>query len=479
MKGDFLEEPELEFGGAARHIDIRFGLMDYGPLDHGTSVAHVPIRVGMIGTAATVEAFSTWIERCGKGIDAKPSRYPTLFPRFPGFALDGPFRSEIQMGGRLSSVVPQRAIADLLKAPAESATHDSARVLVDHARTLSESANPDVIVIAPPRELFDYLDGLPDVHVGNDDQRGRLPDLHDLVKAGGMFTGVPIQFVRPETYDERQRPKQRRRSWLVSSKQDEATRAWNIHTALYYKAGGIPWRLARDPRELTACFVGVSFYWSVEGDRLLTSVAQIFNERGDGMILRGGPAEVDKNDRTPYLSGGDAQTLLAGALAAYRREHQTSPARIVIHKSARVVPDELAGFRAAADASHVDSLDVLSLGERTGMRLFRRAAYPPLRGTRLSLDGDTDLLYTRGSVDFFRTYPGMYVPSPVLLRYHAIEQTPRQLASEILALTKMNWNNTNFDGALPITLRAARQVRDILKHVGPGDVVQARYGFYM
>ena len=31
----------------------------------------------------------------------------------------------------------------------------------------------------------------------------------------------------------------------------EATRAWNIHTALYYKAGGIPWRLVRDAAELT------------------------------------------------------------------------------------------------------------------------------------------------------------------------------------------------------------------------------------
>src|SRR5918911_4346851 len=29
--------------------------------------------------------------------------------------------------------------------------------------------------------------------------------------------------------------------------QNQATQAWNIHTALYYKAGGIPWRLLRDP----------------------------------------------------------------------------------------------------------------------------------------------------------------------------------------------------------------------------------------
>jgi hypothetical protein len=55
-------------------------------------------------------------------------------------------------------------------------------------------------------------------------------------------------------------------------------------------------------------------------------------------------------------------------------------------------------------------------------------------------------LYTRGSVDFFRTYPGMYVPNPLLL--HAQRRdTPdwNLLLKETLALTKMNC--TQFDGA--------------------------------
>ena len=52
-------------------------------------------------------------------------------------------------------------------------------------------------------------------------------------------------------------------------------------------------------------------------------------------------------------------------------------------------------------------------------------------------------------------------------------------AAEVLALSKMNWNNTDFAGALPITLRAARQVRAMLRHVGGGDSIQARYAFYM
>ena len=83
--------------------------------------------------------------------------------------------------------------------------------------------------------------------------------------------------------------------------------AWNFHTALYYKAGGVPWRLAKQPAALMTCYVGVSFYKSVGGERLMTSVAQIFDERGEGLIVQGGSASFDKDDRSPHLSSKDAQ----------------------------------------------------------------------------------------------------------------------------------------------------------------------------
>jgi hypothetical protein len=53
------------------------------------------------------------------------------------------------------------------------------------------------------------------------------------------------------------------------------------------------------------------------------------------------------------------------------------------------------------------------------------------------------------------------------------------LATEILALSKMSWNNTQFDGGEPVTTRVARQVGDILRHVPDGAKVQPRYSFYM
>jgi hypothetical protein len=73
----------------------------------------------------------------------------------------------------------------------------------------------------------------------------------------------------------------------------------------------------------------------------------------------------------------------------------------------------------------------------------------------------------------------MYVPRPVGFRLDDAEETSRALALEILALSKQNWNDTQFDGGWPITLRAAHQVGAILKHMGEGEPIQARYGFYM
>ena len=53
------------------------------------------------------------------------------------------------------------------------------------------------------------------------------------------------------------------------------------------------------------------------------------------------------------------------------------------------------------------------------------------------------------------------------------------LVKETMALTKINWNNTQCAGALPIIMRAARQIGEILKHVAEGHVPDPRYRFDM
>lgn len=43
-----------------------------------------------------------------------------------------------------------------------------------------------------------------------------------------------------------------------------------------------------------------------------------------------------------------------------------------------------------------------------------------------------------------------------------------KLAEEVLALTKVNWNTTQFDQKLPAPIKAAREVGRILKHIEYG-----------
>ena len=88
------------------------------------------------------------------------------------------------------------------------------------------------------------------------------------------------------------------------------------------------------------------------------------------------------------------------------------------------------------------------------------------------------LVYTRGSVPFFRTYPGMYVPSPIQLRSLGdVDLT--KAALEVLALSKMNWNNAQLDEREPLTLRTAKRVGLILKHVPSDQPFATRYAYYM
>ena len=79
--------------------------------------------------------------------------------------------------------------------------------------------------------------------------------LHDHLKAQAMRFKKPTQIIRPSTYDERNNSRLKQHLGTKDNFKDEATRAWNLYTALYYKAGGTPWRLAQTPSELSACYV--------------------------------------------------------------------------------------------------------------------------------------------------------------------------------------------------------------------------------
>jgi len=483
LKLTHLEEPSLEFGGAFRHPDIRFGIMDYGPFDLGMEGAPKRIKLGIVGSAETVEGTARWLETCTTGFSAKKSRQPNLFPPFPGTGFEETFRCEFVTSDELQGVLPPREIARLAAIPGQrEMTRAVVETIADEIGVLSErTTRPDVVLVALPIEIIERTYNARDVG-GVDESSGTEAggdlDFRGMLKAACMRLRIPIQLLWPTTFDPAYKIPRKLKENSERRTQDPATIAWNLLTAAYYKAGGLPWRLARDARQLRTSFVGLSFYKSIDGDHVHTSTAQMFDERGEGLILRGGRMVESEEDRKPHLTAEDAYSLLRESLKVFRAQHGHYPARVVLHKTSRFDRNELDGFHKAIDERDIDYADFVWV-QRSMTRLYRMGVYPPLRGSLLRFDKDQALLYTRGSVEFFRTYPGMYVPRPLMLRCQALGQPLQHIAEETLALTKMNWNNTQFDNALPITIAAARNVGEVLKYVGEGQEIAPRYSFYM
>jgi hypothetical protein len=179
------------------------------------------------------------------------------------------------------------------------------------------------------------------------------------------------------------------------------------------------------------------------------------------------------------LAGDDAKNLLEQSLARYRSEHRTMPARVILHKTSSFSRAELEGFQAAADIERIGQLELIWIPRSDPFRLFRQAEHPPMRGTMVTMSDERHLLYTRGSVPLYKIYAGMYVPSVLPFRVARADSSVIEIATELLMLTKMNWNATQLDGRVPITLRTADSIGAILKHLRPQNCPQPRYAYYM
>ena len=469
-----IDEPELEFGDGGLHVDPRLGLLHHGPLQ---PILGDKISVGVIGTAETVEGFERWLERARTGIGGHSTKQPNLFPPFPGLGNDNPFRCGFEVGATAKRVLPRRDITDLVAIQRNAdAVREASTVFTDQATAMLESSDkPDVIVAALPFDLImRIVNDLGDDD--NDDGGDEDIDFRDLLKAQTLHLQRPTQIVWPTLWDDCARIPRKLKG--MRKVQDPATRAWNLLNALFYKAGRAPWRLPRPESQHKTTFVGIGFYRDLSGQRLLTSTAQMFDERGRGLILRGGRAHIDKGDRHPYLDRADAYDLMRRSLKAYYDQHHHYPARVVLLKTSRFENNEADGINEALKEANIAYADLVWISESSPITMYREGDYPPLRGTMIGL-GKEAILFTRGSVPVYRTYPGLRVPRPLLLRPHTLDTPIGDVARDILALTKMNWNSTQFDGALPIPIRAARQVGKVLRHVPIGQKEATEYPYYM
>jgi len=481
MKLRYIEEPSLQFG-YDQHICPKSGIFNYGPFDIN-QVRPEKITIGIIGKGESIDKVLEWIDSCKKHIAGKESKnpHPNLFLNFCGFNKEVGLKSEIVYDDTYLRRLNNSEFDDIIKRTTnlEERIKEIAVLFLGEIKFLSKNKKPDVILCVLSENYITYIQEKQesedqeeeesknvDIDFFAEEVTKKEQNFRRYLKAKAMQFNVPIQIVR----DRIGKP--------TSEMQDAATIAWNFYIALYYKASGTPWALIRKDSAETTCYAGISFFKSRDKKTTQTSIAQIFNELGRGVILRGEEIPLKKSDRTPHLSEEQAYNLLSISLKEYYEAVKIFPKRMVLHKTSNFNEDEVYGFQQAAKQMHINQIDLVSI-QHSNIRLYREGGYPPMRGTQLTLTDNHHILYTRGSVPFYETYPGKYIPSPLEIRLAKYDESPNLICDEILALTKMNWNNAQFDRKYPITIECARNVGEILKYLDPDDHMQLKYSFYM
>jgi len=462
LKADWLEEPKLLFCNGSLHENPKVGIPLYGPRSFGTARHRDEVHIGFIGEGEPIQSVQNYIAACSEGIAGEAYHYS-----FPGCTPEIGYRFAPRIAAGLAEKITQTEKSSLLRITNKKERFELAlALLLDKLKLLSERDHPlDYVLVVFGEELFGAVHS---AQYGG--EHGPIHrDLRRAFKAGAMRFKKPTQLFRESTTGD---------SSAARMLDNPATRAWNLFTSMYFKAGGLPW----SPYGLrhSTCYVGVSFYRPLgEPSSIRTSVARAFDENGEGLVLRGQKFEWDeeKMGKSPHLPAEHAAKLIEDVLSLYKADrHEQLPQRVVVHKTSAFDPAERDGFSAAL--SKVGEFDLVSVSPTSSVRLLRTGSYPPLRGTVLNIEKE-HYLYTTGYMPVITAFPHGHVPSPLRIVDHIGDTATTEILHEILVLSKMNWNSANMDGLLPITVTFSRIVGDILREVPPDATPEAKFVYYI
>jgi len=308
----------------------------------------------------------------------------------------------------------------------------------------------DVLIIQIPRELGIY------------DNPQKSQNLRSSLKTLAIRREIVTQLLTEKT---------------LTSRYD-CENMWNLSLGLYVKAGGVPWMLKEFTN--TKSFIGIAYGIKKlqSGQSVLSGLAEIFDEFGEHVSIVSITSEAFGEDFTLetdgsyHLSEEKIAMLVEKLIEEYRRKVGNPPDKVVVHKTTFFNAAEKQGVRSAL--SKFDSVyDLVNIIENPSMRLFTSEKMAPSRGTFQKIDTTTGLIYTTGYVESLKTYPGIGIPKP--LEFHIDEGKTKleKIGKEILALTKMDWNNTNLMIREPVTTKYASNIVEMLKAgLQPHEVVK-------
>ena len=307
-----LPEPMVEFAHGQHLASPQDGLSLFGPYSAGANYHPSNISLGVVGTVAGIAAFREWSRFIQRGFQSKANfKELRSWPPFPGF--EAAFHSKLHPDPVWVETIDE---ANLLQLSEKSDPHQRAFEVCNGFMEVIEQRlrceeRVDVIVCVIPDQIkvncrmqsrvkstkeqpltakrirsrksgqMEFFgDGFHDVF--DLAQYDYSPDFRRQIKARAMKYRIPIQIITENTLQLIEPVAGSRGKKPVPL----SYRTWNLSTAISYKAGAKPWRLAtaRDG----VCYVGIAFRKEPNGDeRSACCAAQLFLDTGDGVVFQG------------------------------------------------------------------------------------------------------------------------------------------------------------------------------------------------
>lgn len=485
---EYLTEPSLSFGTGQHLESPKDGLFMFGPL--ARDLVPGDVRYGVVGTEAGLKLFKEWIKTVRSFVPGLASESAQHRP-FPGFA-------EVFGVGLPESPLAALVVKDeeidtaLMIADRHLAVYRTVEVYASRiARYMAEEEQTVAVwfVVVPeriytfgrpqsviPLQLRRKSDVLVDSKMAKsiaktpslfeEDNVAAEPYLyevnfHNQLKAR-LLEGpnrAVVQVVRetaiaPETFlTSDGRP--------IRRVQDAATIAWNLCTTTYFKAVGRPWKLARIRENV--CYVGLVFKKLVSAaeEGQACCGAQMFLDSGDGLVFKGAVGPWRSAETHEYhLNRESAAELMELVVRGYKDWHGRPPAELFIHAPNSFNDEEWAGFASVVPSE--TRLVGVRMRESNGLKLYRAGQNPVLRGTAFLQSSRAAFLWTRGYVPYLKTYPGREAPNPLRIDVLRGDAQLKTVLEDVLNLTKLNFNACIYGDGLPVTLRFADAVGEIL-----------------
>lgn len=486
-----IAEPELQFAFGQAMAHPKDGLSLYGPLRGPLTGGR--LRIGVVATARGRRLYGKFSERLSKHIAPAKENDPnhTLFPGFQAvFGVEWPLEpaayievNPADLDAAISMTDRHQAIHKAVSLYSDAiAIHlrDDAEAHIDlwmaivpedvykYCRPQSKSKKGSTEVAAPvalmdKKQATRLLTNEPGLFA-EDAQSAEIYlyelDFHNQLKARLLEHKASVQVVRETTLAPEEFPNALGKP--LRALQDSATLAWNLATTCYFKAGGKPWQLANVRPGV--CYVGVVFKQDASNPEpgMVCCGAQMFLESGDGVVFKGTPGRFksEKGDDF-HLPKDKAKALMSLVVEAYRKGHGgNAPKELFIHGKTRFSNDEWEGFRETVPPE--TNVVCVRIREDSGVKLYRHGPSAITRGMAWVKSETRGYLWTKGYVPRLQTYAGREVPSPLTVEIARGYADIEQVMSDVLGLTKLNYNACIYGDGVPVTLRFADSVGEIL-----------------